>query len=139
MFTLQATLLGVSGVIAILFGFRYALAREFMPYHATVAGRSWAELEPGVQAIILGMYRIMGAGFFTYGLTLLWLLLPLRDGQQWAALAAFTLTIASLVPVLYVTLWLRNVQPAAKTPVAPAVLVLVLALAGSLASLLPWR
>jgi hypothetical protein len=137
MLALQTALLGVSGVIAILFGFRYALAREFMPYHATVAGRSWAELEAGVQVIILGMFRIMGAGFFTYGLTLLWLLLPLRDGQQWAALAALTLTIASLVPVLYVTLWLRSVQPAAKTPVAPAAIVLVLAVAGSLLSFVP--
>lgn len=137
MLALQSALLGVAGVIAILFGFRYALAREFMPYHATVAGRSWSELEPGVQAIVLGMYRIMGAGFFTYGLTLLWLLLPLRDGQQWAALAAFTLTVATLVPVLYVTLWLRKVQPAAKTPVAPAAIVLALAVAGSLLSFVP--
>lgn len=137
MLALQSALLGVAGVIAILFGFRYALAREFMPYHATVAGRSWAELEPGVQAIILGMYRIMGAGFFTYGLAMLWLLVPLRDGQAWAGLAALTLTLGSLLPILYVTLWLRRVQPAAKTPVAPAAFVLLLAVAGSLLAL--WR
>lgn len=92
MLALQSALLGVAGVIAILFGFRYALAREFMPYHATVAGRSWSEL---------------------------------------------TLTLGSLLPILYVTLWLRRVQPAAKTPVAPAAFVLLLAVSGSLLAL--WR
>jgi hypothetical protein len=71
MLMLTTVLLALSGLIAILFGLKYALAKEFMPYHATVAGRSWPELEPGVQAIIPGMYRIMGGGFSTYGVMLL--------------------------------------------------------------------
>jgi hypothetical protein len=137
MLQLQTGLLALAGVIAIAFGIKYMLAREFMAYHATVAGRTWAELQSGVQAIILGMYTIMGGGFITYGATLLWLLVPLSDGQRWAAWAVLTLTITSLVPVLYVTVWLRGIQPDAKTPVLPAAIVIALALVGGALSLVP--
>jgi hypothetical protein len=131
MLDIQTGCLVAAGVIAIAFGLRYMLAREFMAYHATVSGRTWGELPVGMQAIILGMYTIMGGGFATYGAALLWLLLPLRDGQQWAALAALTLSVTALVPVVYVTVWLRGVNRSARTPVLPAVVVLVLACVGA--------
>jgi hypothetical protein len=137
MHTYQLVFLGLAGLIAILFGIKYSLAREFMPYHATVAGRSWDQLEPGVQAIILGMYRIMGGGFITYGAALLWLLKPMDDLERWAPLAALTITVTALVPVLFVTLWLRHVQPAARTPFMPAAVVFILAVTGAGFSLLP--
>lgn len=136
MFSVQSVCLTVAGVIAIAFGLKYMLAREFMDYHATVAQRTWAELPPGVQAIVMGMYTIMGGGFVTFGAALLWLLLPINQGARWASLAALTLAITALVPVVYVTLWLRRVQPEARTPVVPAVIVLALALVGAVAPLL---
>jgi hypothetical protein len=136
MLTVQTVCLTLAGVIAIAFGLKYMLAREFMGYHATVAQRSWAELPSGVQAIVLGMYTIMGGGFITFGAALLWLLLPLNEGARWAALAALTLTVTSLVPVVYVTVWLRRLQPQARTPIVPAVVVLVLAVVGAAAPLL---
>lgn len=136
MLFVQTVCLTLAGVIAIAFGLKYMLAREFMGYHAAVAQRSWAELPSGVQAIVLGMYTIMGGGFITFGAALLWLLLPLNEGARWAAIAALTLTVTSLVPVVYVTVWLRRLQPQARTPVVPAVVVLVLALVGAAAPLL---
>ena len=136
MHNLQLALPAIAGLIAIAFGIKYILAREFMAYHAAVAGRSWAQVDGGLQAIILGMYTIMGGGFVSYGAALLWLLVPLDQQQRWAAWAVLTLTVTSLVPVVYVTLWLRKVQPGARTPVVPAVTVLVLALAGGALSLL---
>ena len=136
MLSVQTVCLTLAGVIAIAFGLKYMLAREFMGYHATVAQRSWAELPSGVQAIVLGMYTIMGGGFISFGAALLWLLLPLNEGARWAALAALTITVTSLVPVVYVTVWLRRLQPQARTPVLPAVVVLVLALVGAAAPLL---
>lgn len=136
MFTVQSVCLTLAGVIAIAFGLKYMLAREFMGYHATVAQRTWAELPPGVQAIVLGMYKIMGGGFVTFGVALLWLLLPLKEGAPWAALAALTISITALLPVVYVTVWLRSVQPDARTPVVPAIVVLALSVIGALAPLL---
>lgn len=136
MHNLQLALPAIAGLIAIAFGIKYILAREFMPYHAAVAGRSWTQVDGGLQAIILGMYTIMGGGFVSYGAALLWLLVPLDQQQRWAAWAVLTLTVTALVPVVYVTLWLRKVQPGARTPVVPALIVLVLALAGGALSLL---
>lgn len=67
---LPLVLLSLAALIAILFGIRYFMAKAFMPYHATVAGKSWSELGPGLQTIILGMLRIIGGGFMTYGVAL---------------------------------------------------------------------
>jgi len=133
MLALQTGCLAAAALVSIAFGLRYLLAREFMGHHAEVAGRPWAELTTGFQVMVLGMYTIMGGGFITYGAALLWLLVPLSRGEGWAALAALTLTAATLAPVLYVTLWLRSVRPAARTPVLPAAVVCVLAVIGSAA------
>ena len=128
--SLQLGLLSLAGLISVFFGFRYFRAKEFMPYHAVVAGRPWREIEPGLQAVILGMLKIIGGGFTCYGLTLFWMLVPLGQSQHWAGWAVLTLTVAALAPALYVTVALRRVAPRARTPVAPAVVVLALALAG---------
>jgi hypothetical protein len=128
---LQTALLAIAAIICIAFGLRYFLTREFMPYHATVVGKSWAQLEPGLQAIVLGMLKIVGGGFAGYGVALLWLLIPLRQGLWWAPAAVLAISAATLLPVLYVTVWLRHMEPTAKTPIAPAVVVLALVVIGA--------
>lgn len=125
-----------AALLSIFFGVRYLRTKEFMPYHAVVAGKSWSELDLGVQTIILGMLKIVGGGLTTYGLALLWLLLPLNRGESWAAWAALTLTATAVLPTLYVTIMLRRFQPKAKTPVVPTVIALALALAGVVTALL---
>ena len=137
MLSFQIALLAIAGLISTLFGVRYFFARQFMPYHATVAGRSWSELEPGVRTIILGMLKIIGGGFLAYGLALLWLLIPLGQKQSWAPWATLTVSIVSVLPSVYVTIWLRRISPSARTPVAPAIAVLLIALAGSGLSFVP--
>jgi hypothetical protein len=117
------------------FGFRYFAAKQFMPHHEVVAGRSWAQIEPGVQAIILGAFKIVGGGFVTYGLTLLWLLIPLSAKQPWAAWAVLTVTLTAVPPVLYVTATVRRLAPSARTPIIPAAIVLALAVSGASVSL----
>ena len=131
MLVLQIGMLSVAALVSILFGVRYFRAKEFMPYHATVAGKEWSQLGAGVQAIVLGMLKICAAGFLTYGLTILWLLIPLYHGSEWAAWAALSISATGLGPVLYVTVSLRRVAPAARTPIIPATSVLVLALCGA--------
>jgi hypothetical protein len=121
----------VAALLALMFGARYVLTREFMPYHATVLGRPWSELEPRLQVIILGMLKVTGGGLLGYGFALLWLLLPLHRGEGWAAWAALTMSAAALAPILYTVVWLRRIEPSAKTPVIPALLVLVLVAVGA--------
>src|ERR1700741_5362970 len=108
-----------AALVSISFGIRYLLTNEFMPYHAAVAGKSWPQLELGVQTAILGMLRIVGGGFVTYGLALLWRLLPLYRGELWARWAVLSITATTLVPTLYVTIMLRRFERKAKTPVIP--------------------
>ena len=136
MLKLSLVPLWLAALISVSFGIRYLLTREYMPYHAVVTGKAWAQLEPGVQTAIRGMLRIVGGGILAYGLTLLWLLLPLNRGEPWAAWAALTISAAILVPTLYVTVMLRRFQPKAKTPIVPTAIVLALVLAGVSASLL---
>ncbi len=128
--------LSLAALLSIFFGVRYLLTKEFMPYHAVVARKSWSELEPGVQTIILGMLRIIGGGLATFGLALLWLLLPLNRGEPWAAWAILTISVTTLAPTLYVTIMLRRYEPKAKTPIVPTLVAIALALAGVGTSLL---
>jgi hypothetical protein len=135
MLTFQSGLLSIAALLSIFFGIRYFLAKEFMPYHAVVAGKSWPELNTGLQIAILGMLKIVGGGLTTYGLALLWLLLPLNRHESWASWAALTITMTAVVPTLYVTIWLRRFEPSARTPIVPASIVLALAVIGASVSL----
>jgi hypothetical protein len=128
---LPIVLICVAALICILFGARYFLTKEFMPYHAVISGKAWAELERGMQIAILGMLRVCAAGFLTYGVLLLWLLVPLNRGETWAAWAILSSAATMLVPILWVTVWLRRFEPKAKTPIVPSVVVLLLVLAGA--------
>jgi hypothetical protein len=121
--------------VTVAFGVRYLLTRQFMPYHAVISGRAWSELERGMQTAILGMLKVCGAGFLGYGAALLWLLVPLYQGERWAVWAILTVTAAMVLPIFYITLWLRRVEPRAKTPVVPTAIVLFLVLAGAVVSL----
>lgn len=124
----------LAALLALAFGARYLLAKAFMPYHAAVLGKSWTVLEPRLQIIILGMLKVAGAGLLGYGVSLLWLLLPLHRGEAWAAWAALTVSLAVVGPILYVVVSLRRIEPSAKTPIAPTLVVLGLVVIATVAS-----
>jgi hypothetical protein len=111
----------------IVFGVRYVRRDAFLPYHAAVAGKAWSELDPGVQVIILGMLKIIGGGFVTLGVTLLWLCFALHEGARWAIL---TISAVALGPMLYVAKRFRSFRPEAQTPVRPTLAMIVLIVVG---------
>jgi hypothetical protein len=127
--------LSLAALLALAFGARYVLTKAFMPYHAAVLGKSWPALEPRLQGIILGMLKVAGGGLLGYGLSLLWLLLPLQRGEVWAAWAALTISLAVVGPILYVVVSLRRIEPSAKTPIVPTLVVLVLVIVATVSSL----
>jgi hypothetical protein len=136
---LPLILILLAALISVFFGLRYLLARQFMPYHAVVAGRPWTDLDSGVRTVILGMQRILGGGFIAYGVALLWLLLPMSFRAPWASWAVLTITLPATLPALYVTIALRRAAPSARTPVVPAAVVVALALIGAALSFLTSR
>ncbi|MGH8688242.1 MAG: hypothetical protein ACREVQ_11120 [Burkholderiales bacterium] len=123
-------LIGLAGVLAIIFGIRYLLTKQYMPYHEAVSGKPWHSLELRLQAIILGMLKVAGAGLLGSGAAQLWLLLGVSQGAGWAPWAILTTSLLWLTPILYVVLWLRRIEPSAKTPVAPTALGLSLSVVG---------
>ncbi len=125
----------LAALLALAFGARYLLTKAFMPYHAAVLGKSWPALEPRLQIIILGMLKVAGAGLLGYGVSLLWLLLPIQRGEAWAAWAALTVSLAVVGPILYVVVSLRRIEPNAKTPIVPTLVVFLLVMVGTIASL----
>jgi hypothetical protein len=127
-FALAAVL--VVALIGIVFGVRYMRREAFLPYHAAVVGKPWAQLDPGVQIIILGMLKIIGGGFATLGVTLLWLCFALHEGARWAPWAILTVSAVALGPMLYVALKLRSFRPDAQTPVKPTLAMMVLIFVG---------
>jgi hypothetical protein len=131
---LAAVLLVALG--AILFGVRYMGREAWLPYHAAVAAKSFVDLDPGVQAVILGMLRIIGGGFVTLGVALLWLCFALTKGAAWAPWAILSVAAVALVPMLYVAVKLRAFRPEAQTPVRPTLVMMVLIVAGVGLSLL---
>jgi hypothetical protein len=132
---LYLLLIFVAGVAAIGTGFRYMLTSEFMPYHSEAVGKDWSALEPGVQAIVLGLLRIVGGAFIAFGITALWMLVPLKAGVRYSRLALLTITISLWGPTLYVTLAVRAFAPNAQTPVLPTLVMITLIGAGLLLSL----
>ena len=132
--TVALVSLVLAALLALAFGVRYLLTKTFMPYHATVLGKSWTDLEPRLQIIILGMLKVAGAGLLGYGVALLWLLLPLQRGEAWAAWAVLTVSLVVIGPILYVVVSLRRIEPSAKTPIVPTLLVLALVVVATVAS-----
>ncbi len=120
-----------AAALGISIGLKYMLATAFMSYHATVAGRPWAQIDPGMQAIVLGMLRIIGGGFATTGVATLWLCVAIHEGARWAPWAILTIAAVSLLPTLLVALRLRAYQPSAKTPVVPTLAALALIIIGA--------
>jgi hypothetical protein len=127
--------LALAAVLALAFGARYVLTKTFMPYHAVVLDRSWPALEPRLQMIILGMLKVAGGGLLGYGVSLLWMLVPLQRGEAWAAWAALTVSLVVCGPILYVVVWLRRFEPQARTPIVPTIAVLILVIVATVFSL----
>src|SRR3954451_9038982 len=128
---LSLVLISVAALVSILFGVRYFFTTQFMAYHAGISGKAWGELERGMQIAILGMLRVCAAGFLTYGVLLLWLIVPLNRGETWAGWAILSSAPPMLLPILWVTIWLRRFEPKAKTPIVPSVVVVLLVVAGA--------
>lgn len=68
-----------------LLGVTYATRRKIMPYHSAALGRSWSDLDPQLQKLLLGLIKGIGGYGIAFVLAqLAVLLIPFRDGASWA-------------------------------------------------------
>ena len=120
MLKLAIVLILLVSATSVAFGLRYLLTKEYMPYHAQVSQSSWAEIPTRLQAVILGMLKVVAAGLIALGIALGWLTLPLSRGESWATWAILSVVLVNGLITIYVTVTLRKIEPTAKTPVAAA-------------------
>lgn len=58
----------LAAIMTIAWGCLYFFSHEMMPYHKQAIGKNWAELDRGVQVIILPLMKSAGAAELTIGL-----------------------------------------------------------------------
>jgi hypothetical protein len=129
------TFLTLSVIAAIAIGLKYLLATSYTPYHAQVTGKPWEQVEPRLQVIIIGMMRIIGAGFLSLGASVAWFSYALFLGARWAPWALASVALIALLVPLWVALQLRKTEPRADTPVVPSAVGIGLILLGAAAGL----
>ena len=127
---ISIVLIVLAGIFCVIGGFKYLIASEFTTYHAAVVGKTWSQIDPGIQAIIFGMLKIIGSGFMATGLSLLFLIIPILKNERWAFWAVLIITLMHWVPVQYVTIYLRSISPDAQTPVVPTSIIICLVVFG---------
>jgi hypothetical protein len=76
----------------------FLTATEFFPYHAVASGTEWADVKPGLQTVILAVFRVCGAGWLTVGIALVLLIVfPFaRRDEGWSY---------AVIPLLALTFW----------------------------------
>lgn len=107
-------------VTLLVFGIRYLTAREFMPYHAVGMQRTWEQLLPHEQGVMLAALR-GGGGGFVLGASAIFLMvtIPFRRGEAWVYRAVPAFTVLSSLLALYTSLTLTLLTPAvAPWPIA---------------------
>jgi len=125
----------VVAIMTIAWGILYFSSHEMMPYHKQAIGKNWAELERGIQVIILALMEAAGAGLLTTGfLMLILLFIPFRQGEPWVNWAIFLGGIVCSGLAFYVTFKV-HITTNASTPYYLVLLFMVLFLMGFLFSL----
>ena len=108
---------GLVTLCSLAFGALYLVRSSFMPYHRAAVGKPWHELDPRLQALLLGLMRVAGGGLLTGGIALaILLLIPFREGEAWSRWAVPLIGFLLVLPTLYATVYIR-LRTGARTPV----------------------
>ncbi len=126
----------LSSLISMIFGIIYLVRSQFMPYHQEALGKPWEELDHRLQAILLGLMRVVGGGFLATGLSVaILLLIPFRAGETWSRIAIPSIGLVFALPTLYATIFIRS-RTKAHTPVAVGSIAVGLFIIGYILSLI---
>ncbi len=127
---LAMLLLGIIGLV-------YLFRSQFMPYHAIAVGKTWTEIDPAFQILLLALIRVVGGACIATALAMgIVLFIPFRQGMRWARWAIPAIGLVALLPALYATLSVTLNTPASP-PWKGVVLIIVLLVAGFVLSLEP--
>jgi hypothetical protein len=118
-------LVGLAGMV---FGLRYILSPQIMPYHQEVIGVNWGDLSPRIQKMFLAFLHGAGTSMFLSGLSVLILLfIPFRRGEVWSRWALPVLCGPAQIATLCTALDLhRSTHASTPWPFAAFLTVVVL-------------
>ena len=121
------------GIIGLIYLFR----SQFMPYHAIAVGKTWGEVDPSFQILLLALIRVVGGAWIATALAMgILLFIPFRQGIRWARWAIPAIGLVAELPALYATLSVTLNTPATP-PWKGVVLVMALLVVGIIFSLQP--
>ena len=105
----------LASLLLIAFGLIYLLRSKFLPYHAVAVGKSWTEVDPAFQILILALMKAIGGGFLASAFALVILLFKaLRKGQSWSFWAIPVTGLIASLTSLYV-----SINVTLNTPASP--------------------
>jgi len=83
-----------------------------MPYHSLALSKSWSEVEPEVQTLILALMRVTGGGFLTASLAIFVLLvIPFQTQEAWAIYTVPAIALITSGSSFYATYLVRLKTP----------------------------
>jgi hypothetical protein len=104
---------GLATAIVLTFGFMYLLRSQFMPYHAVAVSRSWEQVDPAMQVLLVALMNVVAGGWIGSGVAIMAMLVfPFRSGQRWADFAIPVVGLIVSVNSLVVTLTVTAKSPA---------------------------
>ena len=126
----------LAALLFMAFGVIYLARSQFMPYHQEALGKPWQQLDPRLQALLIGLLRTAGGGLLATGISIaVLLLIPFRAGEAWARYAIPVIGLVAALPSLYATLLIRS-RTQAHTPVAASAIGVGLLVIGFILSLI---
>ena len=100
---------GLYALVSILSGMVFLTRSTFMPFHQEALGKTWEQVDPNVQALLLGLMRSAGGGLMTSGIGVAILLfIPFRAEATWATYSIPAIGLLMALPVLYSNLFIRS-------------------------------
>ena len=104
------------GIVSLMMAYKSIFSTRFLPFHEQAAGKSWENIDPGVQTVIRALMKVSGLGFLTVALLLL--ILPIINYFDHESLSQYLLPVIAFLYSL--GLFFVNhqlaVQTKAKTP-----------------------
>ncbi len=96
-----------------LFGIIYLFRSQFMPYHAIAVGKTWIEVDPAFQILLLALIKVVGGAGIALALAMgILLFIPFKQGKRWARWAIPAIGLTAELATLYATLTVTFNTPA---------------------------
>ena len=94
-------------IVLVLTGALYLFTPKFMPYHSELVGKTWEQLDPSFQLLLLGFLKLSGGAVITIALAMLIILIiPFRQGIRWAKWTVPIVGLCGISASLYAALYI---------------------------------